>query len=80
MLENLIIMCFGITDEGIDLLKIMLNWRSHSLKYAGLKWLFPFGTLRCKSTQTNVKPDKTLTRSGVIHPKREGGSEHLPDI
>ena len=28
MLENSIIMFFGITDEGTDTPKIMLNWRS----------------------------------------------------
>ena len=77
MLENSIIMFFGITDEGTDTLKVMLKVQ-YALKYAGLKCLFPFGTFRCKSTRTNVKPDKIQTRRRGIHPKREGGSEQLP--
>ena len=67
MLENSIIMFFGITDEGTDTLKVMLKVQ-YALKYAGLKCLFPFGTFRCKSTRTNVKPDKTQGHT----PKKRG--------
>ena len=71
MLENSIIMFFGITDEGTDTLKVMLKVQ-YALKYAGLKCLFPFGTFRCKSTRTNVKPDKDTDKMQGYTPKKRG--------